>query len=216
MKRHSMLVTLLVVLAQTATVGVSEPTLTQEPESPAQTAAARSRVNRYFKNKVANPKLKECWGRLTGEGSIAMDFTYRRSGGAWTFDSIEVTGSTLPQEQVALAVQCLQDAAQATSFPVNPGAFYEKGAKEFVLRWTWPVPLEPSTSQASRTAGLMNTGGTASSCQVCAFRGVPPYGQICKAATSGGYKVCQLHGTPPSNSCSFDKACLSGGFAGLR
>jgi len=187
----------------------------KEPESPAKVAAAQSRVNRYFKNKVASPKLKECWGRLTGEGVIATDITYRKTGGAWTFESVEATESTIPQDQVSAALQCLQDAAKATSFPVDPGSVYEKDASEFVLRWTWPVPLKASGD--TRSGALINLGGTTTtSCQACVFKGSPPYGLICKAVTSGGYKVCQLYGTPPSNSCAVDKACLSGSFGGLR
>src|SRR5262245_9755179 len=211
MRSHRKIVMLLAVVGLTTTAGyAAKPDQPQVEESPAQLAAQQSRVNRYFKNKVANAKFKECWSRLNGEGAISMDLSFKKTGGAWSFETVEATGSTLPQEEVTAAVACLQDAANKTSFPVSTAAFYEKGAKEFVLRWTFPVPLKGSSTQ---TAALINRGGgtTTSSCQVCAFRGVPPYGQYCKTVTSGGYKVCEIHGTAPSNSCAYMTACLTGG-----
>jgi hypothetical protein len=214
MKRHRKIVMLLAVVGLTTTAGfAAKPDQPQAEESPAQLAAQQSRVNRYFKNKVANAKFKECWSHLSGEGSISMDLSFRKSGGAWSFETVEATGSTLPEEQVSAAVACIQDAADKTSFPVSTTAFYEKDAKEFVLRWTWPVPLAGSSMQ---TAALMKyRRNDVVELSDLRLQGRPPVRADLQDGHERRLQDLRAHGTPPSNSCAYDKACLSGSI-GLR
>jgi len=176
---------------------------------------AQTRVNRYFLNTTGAPKLKDCWSRLKGEGMIAMDFTYRKSGGSWAFEKVAVTKSNLPKGQDAIAVQCLQDSLRTTSFSIDTGNSREQSAGKFVVRWTWPVPLPTTGTQLmARMSGGSGGLGDVAGCSECVTRSEYPYGLKCESRKSGGYIGCQEKGT---NTCAYGPAtCLTGtyGMAG--
>lgn len=179
-------------------------------KSSKQIARAQNRVNRYFHNAVVTPALRECWGRLYGVGDITIDFTYRKSGNRWAFEKIAAVESNLPFWQNETALRCMQNSVGATSFPVKDADLRETYAKALVVRWTWPVPLPPKGAKAARINDGGGSGGTGSTCQVCASRGTYPYGLTCKNSKSG-YTDCRSDINTP-NVCSTGDACLSGAF----
>jgi hypothetical protein len=117
------------------------------------TTAAQVTVNHYF-HSVVTPKLRACWDRVQGEGTIEMALNYRKSGGRWLFESLERIRSSVPEEQGAVALQCMQDSARDTSFFLEEKDSAKKFEK-FVLKWTWlvPLPAEGSDEMIRRTGG---------------------------------------------------------------
>src|SRR5713226_7752374 len=59
------------------------------------TLTTQQRLNRYFHGDVV-PKLKDCWSRVQGKGTIVLKYTYMKAGsGRWVFDKLEIGQSTL-------------------------------------------------------------------------------------------------------------------------
>jgi hypothetical protein len=171
-----------------------------------QFAGAQNRVNGYFREAVATPKLRECWSHLQGKGGIAIDFTYRRSGSRWAFEKLALIKSNLPAGQEEAALRCMQDSVAATSFPVAGTDLRETYAKALVVRWTWPVPLPPKVAKMIRNNGA---GGLPDSV-VCAECQDTPSGRKCVEVQGGGYMDCRT--VPEANMCSFFARCLTGIF----
>src|SRR5262249_14288459 len=74
-----------------------------------QIAKAQNRVNDYFRNTVATPKLRECLSRVQGQGDVAIDFAYKRSGERWAFEKLALIKSNLPAGQDEIVLRCIQD-----------------------------------------------------------------------------------------------------------
>ena len=180
--------------------------------------AAQNRIGHYLQESVVGPKLRSCWSQLQGEGAIAMDFTYRKSGDSWAFDRLSVTKSTLAKGQDFIAQQCMADSARATAFPVDSKEGLEMVAEQFVVRLSWPVPLpavgaQMSSDQIARMTGTSGGGlGDVAGCSECVSRTEYPYGLKCESRASGGHLDCREHST---NVCSTaPTACLRGTFSG--
>jgi hypothetical protein len=192
--------------------GASQLVVHSKPTSKSrkQIARAQNRVNRYFRDAVVTPKLRECWSRLQGRGDIAMGFTYKKTGSHWAFEKIALIKSNLPAGQDEVALRCMQDSVGATSFPVKDTDLRETYAKALVVRWTWPVPLPPKGAKTARIRGGGGLGDTGGACQDCVSRGTYPYGLKCKASSSGSSDCRSDISTP--NVCSTGTPCLSGIF----
>src|SRR3990172_3812413 len=81
---------------------------------------AQDRISRYLKGSVVDARLRTCWSHV-GEGVIAMDLTYLKSGSSWAFEDVKVEGPTLLRGQDAAARLCMEESARATTFPVGEG-----------------------------------------------------------------------------------------------
>ena len=126
--------------------------------------ATQNRINRYFHHAVV-PRVKDCWQRLKGKGTIAVEFDYQREKDGWATDKLKIERSTLPEGQESVALQCLQDSVRGTSFPVEQD---DGQAEQFMVHWSWPVPLP---KDANEVAQLMSGGGGGGRCGPL---GVPP------------------------------------------
>lgn len=199
-----------------ANVQPSQPAVKSVPCERA--IATQNRINRHFHNAVL-PKLKDCWGRLKGAGTIAVEFNYNRGTSGWATERLKLLRSTLPEGQDALALQCLQDSVRGTSFPFEE----EDGeAKEFFVNWSWPVPLPPDLDAAAQR--MIDTGGGGGgcggsespppACQDCATPFLPFIGSVafCVPACVG-YKNC----TRIENGCQMgpiEPRCVTGSLYG--
>jgi len=167
-------------------------------------ARAQNQLNRHFNDAVVTPALRECWSRLQGDGAIVFDFTYRRSGSHWAFDKIALIKSNLHAGQDEVALRCMQGSVGSSAFSLKVAGPRETYGQNFVVRWTWPVPLPPKGTVVAH----INDGGLIGSrdCQTCQH-------SKCEAAKSG-FTGCRTDPKQP-NICSTDKtACMSGSFGG--
>ena len=143
---------------QNETPPMKEPTKEQlatavQSTSCEKAIATQNRINRYFHHAVV-PKLKNCWDRLKGQGTIAIEFNYKRGGSGWATERMKVHRSTLPEGQDAIAFQCLQDSVLGTSFPIEED---DGSAEEFLVNWSWPVPLPKDINAVAQR--MIDTGG---------------------------------------------------------
>ena len=178
--------------------------------------AAQKRISRSLQSTVMTPTMRECWSRLRGEGAIAMDFSYKKSGNNWALETVGVTKSTLPKEQETAAVKCMQDAARNSSFPVDRRERLETAAENFLVRLSVSVPLPPpgagiTSSQMARINGSGGLGDVAG-CSTCVSRTEFPYGVKCEARSTGGESDCREHS--PNVCSTAPTACLRGFFSG--
>jgi hypothetical protein len=165
-----------------------------------QTVAAQAVVNHYLFTSVT-PKLRTCWNRVQGEGTVDVALRYTKSEGKWVFDRVEVIRSTLSNEQAAAAQACMQTSASGSSFALDEKAG-GKSFEKFVLKWTWLVPLpdEGSEAMARRAGGLTPASG----CAKCNAN----YPARCEWSTTGSEEDCRVEGP---NSCSTTGTkCLTG------
>jgi hypothetical protein len=137
------------------------------------TVSTQRRFNRYFQKDVT-PKLKECWSRIKGQGSVEIRYSYRKDAtGKWIADRLAVASSTLPRGQELVALQCMQDSVRGTNLPS------ESSQGTYTLYWHWSVPLPSSFPQAATeiSATGFGTGGG------CDGQGAPPH---CWKCAPGG------------------------------
>lgn len=180
---------------------------------------AQNRIGRYLQGAVVGANLRTCWAQLKGEGAIAMDLTYRKSGSNWAFENVKVTRSTLPQGQDSTAQRCLEESARGTMFPVEPKEALETAAPEFIVRLAFSVPLPAEGTQltSDQIARMIGTGGgggviTVPGCSNCVPRREYPYGVKCEPKKNGSNVDCEEVST---NVCATTpKACLRGLFGG--
>jgi hypothetical protein len=185
-----------------------------------QGASALNRLSEYFQKSVVTPKLRENWSQLQGNGAVAMDFTYRKSGDTWTFEKVAVTKSTLSKEQEAMAQRSMEESAHSSSFPMETNEALEKAAEQFVVRLAVPVPLPTEGTQLTseqialiKGTGGGGLGGDAGGCSECVSRTEYPYGLKCESRSSGGHLDCKQGAN--SNICStLPTTCLHGIFSG--
>ena len=154
------------------------------------------------------PKLKPCWARLQGKGSVEVRYLFsdNRRGG-WAFKSIQATRSDLPKGQEKAAADCMQRAVTSTSFPKDAGV----KASAYSLSWVWPVPLPPDSDPEmarrwGNTGGGEGTGcdghGAAARCVTCS--GSP----LTCVYVCVGADDCSVQATKPGG---FDSICTEGG-----
>jgi hypothetical protein len=176
--------------------------------------AAQKRINRYFHGVVV-PKLKSCWGRVSGKGTIEMKYLYADNGkGEWAFKTIQASRSDLPKDQEKAAVACMQKAVAGTSFAKEKS---EK-ARSYTINWVWPVPFPPDADQqvarmwgsSGGEGGGCDGRGAKADCVACS--GSP---QNCVYVCVGG-DSCELQPSGTFNSiCTQGGQCASGGLFGL-
>jgi hypothetical protein len=106
----------------------------------------------------------------------------------------EIESSTLPAGQDAIALECMQDAARDSAFPMEAREA-NRGATEFNIHWTWPVPFPQDLTVLGR---MIDTGGGGEgckkSCVSCPCKFIPGAGTTCSCASScSGYTApCTL------------------------
>jgi len=168
------------------------------------TITTQQRLNRYFHSNVI-PKLQNCWNHLRGAGTIQINHNYvRTDNGRWAVKDLTVGRSTLPQGQETLALRCMQEAVGSSSFPVSSD---DGDSKEYVVKWTWPVPLPANLDEQARvmfaakgSLGASGCGNTAPNCVDCANTGLRCI-DVCN-----GYHSCQLVG----GACQASYRCTTG------
>ena len=227
MRRISLIIAIVYALMATLLISVSSQTprtSTQTPQVTSRltneqrlkrTVTTQQRVNRYFHNDVI-PKLKNCWNRVQGRGMIVIEHVYTRdASGKWIAGRLAMGNSTLPSGQAAVALQCMQEAVRATSFPVDRA---DGDSKEYVLRWTWPVPFPTNMIEQARIMFMAQGGGSGTGCDgkgtppacwECVYQknGIPKCKQACK-----GYEECNYG---PMDSCEASRSCVTGGPTGV-
>jgi len=195
---------LLTLVVSSTAAGQSRPSA-NDPRFQASVAAQR-RINRYFHGAVV-PKLKSCWGRVSGKGTIEMRYLYSDNGkGKWAFKAIHASKSDLPKNSEKAAVACMQRAVTATSFPKEKG---EK-ARSYSISWGWPVPFPPDAEQqVARMWG--SSGGEGGGCD--------GHGAAARCVTCSGHPLTCVYVCVGSDDCAvqatkpggFDSICTEGG-----
>ncbi len=209
-----------IVLAAFLTLLVSAPAGGQSQSAPKDprfqaTVGTQKRINRYFHGIVV-PRLKSCWSRLSGKGTIEIRYLYGGGAKGWSFQSIQASRSDLPGDQEKAAVACMQQAVAGTSFPKEKA---EKG-RSFSISWVWPVPMPPDADQqVARMWGL--SGGEGGGCD---GHGAAARCLTCKGSpltcvyVCVGADTCEVQATKPGgfdSICSEGGQCASGGSFGL-
>jgi hypothetical protein len=165
------------------------------------------KFNRYFQKDVITPKLKDCWARIKGRGSVEIQYTYQKDAtGRWTADHVAVSSSTLPRGQEVVALQCMQDSVRGTDLPSD------SSESTYTLYWSWPVPMPanlPQTATQISAGGLGANGcdgqGSPPHCWKCAVGG-------CRPSCFGG-EACRIYGSP--RTCRVAGDCGTGGVSGV-
>jgi len=185
-----------------------------------ESVATQKRINRYFHSEVM-PKLKTCWERVQGVGTIEMIYQYENdTKGGWAFKTLEVGKSDLPEGQNTTAMACMQNAVTGTSFPREAS---ETG-ETFLIDWVWPVPMPPDAEQQIARMFDSSGGGEGGG-------GCDGHGKAAKCMTCGGAPVecltvcvgedppCTITFSPAPNTlktCSCGGGtCASGGLFGV-
>lgn len=171
------------------------------------TVSVQTRINHYFDEKVIG-KLRTCWDRLEGEGTVAIGYTFVNDNkGNWIPQGIVAEESTLPKGQEVMAVRCMEKAVQNTSFSVSD---LESDESHYDLHWNWPVPL-PQEDLEPEALFLGQGGGIGLGCDGHGARAKcwnalgPP-----RPSKSKCIKVCVGY-----QNCREIRSCASGGFFGL-
>jgi len=173
------------------------------------TITTQQRLNRYFHNDVI-PKLRDCWSRLRGVGTIQIDHNYARTdNGRWVVKDLTVGSSTLLRGQEPLALRCMQRAVGRSSFPVTSD---DGDSKEYVVKWTWPVPFPSNEEEQTRAMfsakgplGASGCGYSSPNCVDCANTGLRCI-DVCN-----GYHYCSLGG----GGCASSHRCTTGSAFGV-
>ena len=216
---------LVIVPAALLTLVLSSPAAGQRPDQSRPvtddprfkaTVATQKRINRYFHG-VVLPKLKPCWDRVQGKGTVEIKYLYADTGkGGWAFKTIHGSKSNLPKGQEEAAVSCMQKAVAGTSFPREKS---EKGAS-YLIGWAWPVPFPPDADR--KVARMWGSGGgegggcdgwgSAARCLTC--KGSP----LNCVYVCVGSDTCEVQATKPggfNSICTEGGQCASGGLFGL-
>jgi hypothetical protein len=179
----------------------------------------QQRINRYFHGSVI-PRLNTCWSSLQGKGTIALKYTFTKSGARWTLKSEESEQSTLPSGQDAIALRCMRDAVRGSSFPVDRG---ESTQTTFVVNWNWPVPFPANASQLATRMFAAPANGGGGGGGGCDGLGSSKKCYVCKKEATVvkcelvcvGYATCVLVAQKGSGACNVSGACASGGPFGV-
>ncbi len=120
---------------------------------PDQASEAHRRVNAYFHESVI-PRLRDCWARLEGEGTVIIAHTYSKAKGGWRPGDLGVRSSELAAGQDRAALECMRRAVRGTTLPAGSA---DLAAREWELVWAWPVPLP--TGEVALLRGRPGSGG---------------------------------------------------------
>lgn len=167
----------------------------------------QKRINHYFHDVVV-PKLKPCWDRLKGKGTIEVKYRFAKNAkGAWAFSALKGGKSSLTAEEQKPALACMTKAVTATSFAAEKGDV----GKSYLLAWDWPVPLPPDASRQAE-AMFRAVGGTEGT-------GCDGHGSQARCVTCSGSPLTCIYVCVGSDSCEvgathpggFDSICTEGG-----
>lgn len=170
------------------------------------TVSTQRKFNRYFQKDVT-PKLKDCWARIKGRGSVEIKYTYQKDAtGKWIADHLVVSSSTLPRGQEFVALQCMQDSVRGTNLPSD------SGESTYTLYWNWSVPLPAKFPLTATEISAGDFGGNG-----CDGQGAPPHCWKCavggcKPSCFGG-EACRIYGTP--RTCRVAGDCGTGAIYGV-
>ncbi len=205
-------------LAQRERAQIPPARTTQRAErTPQQVVSTQQRINRYFHNTVV-PKLGTCWRGLQGKGMVQFDYSFTKtSAGRWVLEKVSTGDTSLPADQAAKALRCMQDATRGSSFATTAD---ERNQQKFVLHWNWPVPY-PANADSLKDAMFRmrpSVGGTGSATD-CDGDGTEPH---CIECVKGkctdvcvGYLVCTIPAGSPETGCNMSITCASGGPFGV-
>ncbi|HYQ72353.1 MAG TPA: hypothetical protein VET88_10555 [Gammaproteobacteria bacterium] len=105
---------------------------------PGAVIAFQARINRHFQNDVL-PGLRKCWSQIEGRGELVLSHYYDRGDDDnWHFQHIDITETTLPDNQGKHALDCMTTTSRGVAFTAEAG---DADDGQMVLHWTWPVPL---------------------------------------------------------------------------
>jgi hypothetical protein len=171
-----------------------------------ESVARQKRINRNF-HSVVVPKLKPCWDRVQGKGTIEIKYRYEGNAKSeWTFKELKGGDSNLPKGQDEAALDCMRKAVTGTSFPREKS---DTGTS-YLISWDWPVPLPPdSEQQVARMVGATGGGGT----------GCDGFGSKARCVTCSGSPLTCIYVCVGSDTCEvgatvpggFDSICTEGG-----
>jgi hypothetical protein len=190
-----------------------------ESEAPASVAPdvnAQNRLNAFMYVAVL-PKLHPCWKKLQGEGAVTFKYTYKRTGTNWAWGSHEVESGTIPRDQQAVALQCMNDAARETAFPMEASEAARR-SEEMNIHWEWPVPFPSDLTTLGRMIDGGGGGGRECSktCVTCDCPFKPGLGVVCScgSACSGYTAPCVLD--PNQKGCTMRlPKCATGRMGGF-
>jgi hypothetical protein len=213
-KRIAILPAALLTLLVSHPAGGQSQSAPKDPRFQA-TVATQKRINRYFHGSIV-PRLKSCWSRLSGKGTIEIRYLYGGGAKGWSFRSIQASRSDLPRDQEKAAVACMQQAVAGTSF----GKEKTEKAKTFSISWVWPVPMPPDADQqvarmwgsSGGEGGGCDGHGATARCLTCS--GSP----LTCVYVCVGSDTCEVQATKPGgfdSICSEGGQCASGGPFGL-
>jgi hypothetical protein len=151
---------------------------TPQPFTIQRQVATQQRINRYFHGDVV-PNLKRCWSSVKGKGTIALKYTYTKTGERWVFSRLETEQSTLPRGQASIASRCMSDAVRGTSFPAEGS----DAATTYTIKWTWPVPFPANAAQLTNAMFATRADNGGSEAGGCDGRGAP---KKCYTCATGG------------------------------
>lgn len=225
MKRMSLIILIVVSTAVICLTGAATQTQRPVPQTTMTTAqrqqlalekttTTQQRLNRYFHSDVI-PKLRNCWSRLLGKGTIEFEHSYRKdASGKWIADKLTASRSTLRRGQEAVALQCMRDAVRGTAFPVEGG---DGNARGYTINWTWPVPFP--TNSVELTSAMFASKPKGGGGGGCDGRGALAKCYICDNKTCVkvcvGYKTCKIYTTLNGTFCTESEDCASGGPFGV-
>jgi hypothetical protein len=170
-------------------------------------AQTDTRLNAYFREKVATPALRQCWSQLAGKGWVGVELRYRKTGADWSFDAAQALDSAGPNSRAAAA--CLTDAARGTAFPVAAQNETENAADALFVRWGWEMPLPRSAEEVA--AMIISEPGGPSEPVICEDCVLKDSVYRCERKKRG-YPDCRTDPSQP-NVCSTEStACASGVF----
>jgi hypothetical protein len=179
--------------------------------------AEQKRVNRYFHD-VVLPKLRPCWDRVQGKGTIEIHYLYEADANrGWAFKKLNGGKSTLPAGQHEAALDCMRQAVAATSLPMEGG----DAGGAYSISWEWPVPLPPDATQQAEAMFRAVGGGGGTGCD---GHGAAARCISCGTGTSCmtvcvGYDTCTIPAPSPDPSvvrmCMEQGKCASGGPFGV-
>lgn len=105
-------------------------------------------LDTYMMDTIA-PRVRPCWKKLSGSGKIEFRYTFRDESGKASPIVVEdanvpvtIVESSLEPEQSRLALECMLDAVEGTSFP--PGTVLKDPMIFKYQIWTVGKPGEPS------------------------------------------------------------------------
>jgi hypothetical protein len=192
----------------------SEPIRVTGPETQPTVSAdinAQNRINSFMFVAVL-PKLHSCWSRLQGNGTVLFKYSYKRSGTNWVWSTHDIESMTIPRDQAAAALYCMNEAARDTSFPMEASEAARR-TDEMDIHWEWPVPFPGDLASLGR---MIDTGGGClRKCDQCDCPFIQGVGVVCSCAKAcSGYSSCVLDADKKGCSLSLP-VCGSGRMGGF-